>query len=241
SNGYTVTVTGGGSKAIGTNDSVTFQNLVTGSHTVTLSGIQSNCSVSGGASRPVTVNTGPPVSVAFPIDCPTVPPPTGDLTVTTSTSGPNAPSSYTVTVDGSQSKSIAASGNVSYGGLATGSHTVQLNGVPSNCSVAEANPQTVTVSAGSTAQASFAITCAAPPFGGATHLVFTDDPQTVQVGQVMPPVRATVYDGSDNEVAGFIGTVTIEIDSNPGNGTLSTARKTIQMNNPVAQWTDLSI
>src|SRR5205823_5727937 len=65
SNGYTVTVTGGGSKAIGTNDSVTFSGLATGSHTVTLSGIQSNCSVSGGASRPVTVNTGPPVSVAF--------------------------------------------------------------------------------------------------------------------------------------------------------------------------------
>src|SRR5437763_6705815 len=328
SNGYTVTVTGGGSKAIGTNDSVTFSGLATGSHTVTLSGIQSNCSVSGGASRPGTVATGQTASVPFTIDCPTVPPPTGDLTVTaattgqdldpdgytvtvdggqsrslgvntsttysgltatshtveltgiagnctlsgqnprtvsvptsgttttftitcaaltgsltvtTSTSGPNAPSSYTVTVDGSQSKSIAASGNVSYGGLATGSHTVQLNGVPSNCSVAEANPQTVTVSAGSTAQASFAITCAAPPFGGATHLLFTDDPQTVQAGQAMPPVRATVYDGSGNEVAGFIGTVTIEIDSNPGNGTLSTARKTIQMNNPVAQWTDLSI
>src|SRR5207247_381471 len=32
------------------------------------------------------------------------PPPTGDLTVTTTTSGPNAPSSYTVTVDGGQSK-----------------------------------------------------------------------------------------------------------------------------------------
>src|SRR5207248_388140 len=81
------TVTGGGSKAIGTNDSVTFSGLATGNHTVTLSGIQSNCSVSGGTSRPVTVNTGPPVTVAFTIDCPTVPPPTGDLTVTAATTG----------------------------------------------------------------------------------------------------------------------------------------------------------
>src|SRR5207248_11656420 len=62
-----------------------------------------------------------------------------------------------------------------------------------------------------------------------------------QLGLVMPPVRPTVYVASDDELAGFIGTVTIEIDSNPGNGTLSTDRKTIQMNNPVAQWTDLSI
>src|SRR5207302_184630 len=75
SNGYTVTVNGGGSKAIGTNDSVTFPGLATGNHTVTLSGIQSNCSVSGGTSRPVTVITGQTVSVPFTIDCPTVPPP----------------------------------------------------------------------------------------------------------------------------------------------------------------------
>ncbi len=245
--GYTVSVTGAASQHIDPNDSVTFANLATGNHTVTLSGIASNCSVSGGASRPVTVTTGPPVSVTFTIDCPTVPPPTGDLTVTaatsgqdldpdgytvtvdggqsrslgvtasttytltaashtvelsgiaanctvsgqnprtvtvptsgttttfsitctaltgnltvtTSTSGPNAPSSYTVTVDGAQSKSIAASGNVSYSGLTPSSHSVQLNGVPSNCSVSEANPQTITVTTGGTAQASFTITCPA--------------------------------------------------------------------------------
>src|SRR2546425_7000740 len=90
------------------------------------------------------------------------PPPTGDLTVTTTTSGPNAPSGYTVTVDGGQSKSIGASGSVSYSGLTAASHSVQLNSVPSNCSVSEANPQTVTVPASGTAQASFTITCAAP-------------------------------------------------------------------------------
>src|SRR5207302_663632 len=53
----------------------TCPGLATGNHTVTLSGIQSNCSVSGGTSRPVTVITGQTVSVPFTIDCPTVPPP----------------------------------------------------------------------------------------------------------------------------------------------------------------------
>src|SRR5205814_1782793 len=113
SNGYTVTVTGGGSKAIGTNDSVTFQNLVTGSHTVTLSGIQSNCSVSGAASRPVTVTAGTSATAAFAVACPTPPPPTGSLTVTVSTTGGTPdPDGYTVTVGGTGggSQHIATNG-----------------------------------------------------------------------------------------------------------------------------------
>src|SRR5438874_9849466 len=161
SNGYTVTVTGGGSKAIGTNDSVTFQNLVTGSHTVTLSGIQSNCSVSGGASRPVTVNTGPPVSVAFTIDCPTVPPPTGDLTVTNSTTGQDLdPDGYTVTVDGGQSRSLGVNTSTTYSGLTATSHTVELTGIAGNCTVSGQNPRTVSVPTSGTTT-TFTITCAA--------------------------------------------------------------------------------
>src|SRR5947207_1827091 len=170
SNGYTVTVTGGGSKAIGTNDSVTFQNLVTGNHTVTLSGIQSNCSVSGGASRPVTVNTGPPVSVAFTIDCPTVPPPTGDLTVTAATTGQDLdPDGYTVTVDGGQSRSLGVNTSTTYRGLTATSHTVELTGIAGNCTVSGPNPRTVTVATSGTTT-TFTITCAAlpPPTGDLT-------------------------------------------------------------------------
>ena len=43
--GYTVSVSGGGSQPIGNNGSVTFSGLTAGSHTVTLSGIASNCTV----------------------------------------------------------------------------------------------------------------------------------------------------------------------------------------------------
>src|SRR5205823_2730967 len=73
--GYTVAVTGAASRHIDPNGTVTFANLATGDHTVTLSGIASNCSVSGGPSRPVTVSTGQTVIVTFTIDCPTAPPP----------------------------------------------------------------------------------------------------------------------------------------------------------------------
>src|SRR5439155_4975953 len=98
-------------------------------------------------------------SSAFNITTP--PPATGDLTVTTFTSGPNPPSGYTVTVDGSQSRSLGLNTSTTYTGLTATSHTVQLNGIPTNCSVSEANPQTVTVPAGGTATASYTINCAA--------------------------------------------------------------------------------
>src|SRR5437764_695462 len=163
SNGYTVTVTGGGGKAIGRNDSVTFSGLATGSHTVTLSGIQSNCSVSGGASRPVTVATGQTASVPFTIDCPTVPPPTGDLTVTAATTGQDLdPDGYTVTVDGGRSRSLGINTSTTYPGLTATSHTVELTGIAGNCTVSGQNPRTVTVATSGTTT-TFTITCAALP------------------------------------------------------------------------------
>src|SRR5690349_15029041 len=157
--GYTVAVDGGTGQAIGINASFTFSGIAAGSHTVTLSGVAGNCTVSGGSSQTTTVTGGQTANVAFSVTCAAT---TGTLTVTTATSGSNQPTGYTVTVDGGQSKSIAASGNVTYSGLTATSHSVQLNGVPSNCSVSEANPQTVTVPANGTGQASFTITCTAP-------------------------------------------------------------------------------
>src|SRR5207248_7593666 len=97
--------------------------------TVTLSDVASNCSVSGGASRTVAVTTGPPVSVTFTVDCPTVPPPTGSLTVTTSTTGGTLdPDGYTFTVDGSSGRAIGINTSVTVDGLSPGSHTVVLSG-----------------------------------------------------------------------------------------------------------------
>src|SRR5207245_9336545 len=84
------------------------------------------------------------------------PPTTGNLTVSNSTTGTGAPSSYTVTVDAgtpsATSQAITPGGSVTFTGLAAGSHSVTLT-VASNCTVTNTNPQTVTVSAGSTASA----------------------------------------------------------------------------------------
>src|SRR5436309_12717930 len=158
--GYTVTVDGTSSQPITINNSngVTFTGLAAGSRSVALSGVAGNCTVSGGATQTVTVTAGQTATLPFSVTCAAI---TGNLTVTTNTSGSNPPSGYTVTVDGGQSKNIAATGTVPYNGLTATTHSVQLNGVPSNCSVSEANPQTVSVPANGTGQATFTITCAA--------------------------------------------------------------------------------
>src|SRR5439155_15856938 len=92
--GYTVTVsgTGGASQHINPNGSVTFDNLAAGDHTVTLSGLASNCSVSGGASKTVTVPAGSSTSTSFSIDCPTPnPPPTADVASSSTPLGSSVP------------------------------------------------------------------------------------------------------------------------------------------------------
>ena len=90
------------------------------------------------------------------------PPPTGDLTVTTTTTGsPKDPDGYTVTVDGTRSQTVPPNGSVTFVGLESGSHSVTLSGVAVNCAVNGANPQAVTVPAGGTTTASFTVSCLA--------------------------------------------------------------------------------
>src|SRR5207247_1957296 len=144
---YTVTVDGGQSRTIAANNgSTTYSGLTATDHTVALTDVPTNCTVSGGNSKTVTVPSGGKVRGEFTISCVT---PTGDLTVTTATTGPSAPSSYTVTVDGGQSRTIAANnGSTTYSGLTATDHTVALTDVPTNCTVSGGNSKTVTVPSG---------------------------------------------------------------------------------------------
>lgn len=156
--GYTYAIDGGAPQPIGINATIPLTGIPTGSHTVALAGVAANCTVTSGASKTVTVPPGGTATAAFAVSCAAL---TGDLAVTTSTSGANQPNAYSVTVDGGSSKSIGASDSVTYNGIAAGNHSVQLNGVPGNCSVSGLNPRMVTVQAGSTVEASFTITCSA--------------------------------------------------------------------------------
>src|SRR3989440_131697 len=134
--GYTFSVDGGATQAIGIDATITLTGVSTGSHTVVLPGSASNCTVSGGASRPVTVAAGGPGAASFPVSCPAPPPPTGTLAVTTSTSGGTPdPNGYTFTVDGGAGQAIGINQTITLTGVNTGSHTVVLSGIASNCTV----------------------------------------------------------------------------------------------------------
>src|SRR5207237_10918825 len=62
------------SRAIGDNATTTFSGLAPGSHTVVLSGVAANCTVSGGTSRNVSVTAGTTVRARSAMRCAT----TGD-------------------------------------------------------------------------------------------------------------------------------------------------------------------
>src|SRR5207253_2793930 len=140
--GYTLTVDGGQSKAIGINNTVTISGLSPGDHSVQLNGVAQNCTVTSNP-RTVGITAGSTTTTTFTVICAAT---TGNLTVSNSTTGSNLdPDGYTVTVSGSAgtaSQTMATNGNVSFTSIPPGSYQVTLSGQAANCTVTSANPQT---------------------------------------------------------------------------------------------------
>jgi PKD domain len=158
--GYTVTVDGTQSSAIGVNGSTAFPGLSAGGHSVQLSGLAANCAVSGANPQSVNVPAGGAVTAAFSVNCTPI---TGNIAVTTTSGGANIPTSYTVTVDGGNGQTIASNnGSVTYTALLAGNHTVVLT-VPANCTVSGGPSRTATVIAGQTITVPYSVNCNAPP------------------------------------------------------------------------------
>src|SRR5256884_1451629 len=128
--GYAVVVDTGRPKAIGTTGNVTSPGLAAADHMVALS-VASNGTVSGTNPRTVTVPAGGTGHADFTIDCA---PTTGELVVTTATTGSNLPAGYTVTVDHGQPTTIGTTGTVSSPRPAAADHLVALSGA-ANCTV----------------------------------------------------------------------------------------------------------
>src|SRR5204862_131684 len=125
-----------------------------------LSGVAGNCTVTGGTSRTVTVPAGGSVTASFAVTCGA---PSGTLNVTTSTSGGSPdPNGYTFTVDGGTPQAIGLNQTIPLTGVTATSHTVQLGDVASNCTVTGGTSRTVTVPAGGSVTASFAVSCPTP-------------------------------------------------------------------------------
>src|SRR5436309_2367124 len=143
--GYTVTVDGTTSQSIGNNSStgVTFSGLSVASHTVELTGVATNCTVTAPNPRTVAVSDGATAVTAFVVTCSAL---AGSLVVTTSTTGESQdPDGYAFAVDGGTPQSIDVSQTITLTGVAAGSHTVVLSGVAGNCTVANGTSRPVTV------------------------------------------------------------------------------------------------
>ncbi|HET6836488.1 MAG TPA: hypothetical protein VFH24_00525 [Gemmatimonadales bacterium] len=159
--GYGVSVDGGPSQPIGANDALALPNLSAGQHSLQLSGVAGNCTVSGSNPRRVSVPADGSVTAAFAVTCTSPPPGTGAVQITATTTGASLdPDGYAVAVDNAGARPLPINGSISVGNLAAGTHTVGLNGLAANCTVAD-NPRTVTVTAGQTTPVAFAITCTA--------------------------------------------------------------------------------
>ena len=96
--GYTITVDGVDRGTVGAGGSVTIDEVATGDHAVSLSGVADNCRVLGSNPRTVTVPPGEALSVTFAVSCNAV---SGSVTVSAETTGP-APDAdgYTISLDG---------------------------------------------------------------------------------------------------------------------------------------------
>jgi Tol biopolymer transport system component len=160
--GYTITVDGTDRGTLVATGAVTLNGLPAGDHSVGLSGVAGNCQVQGDNPRSITIVAGTSATAAFEIVCDAPAPVTGSLKITTATSGPDQDSDgYAFAVDGGANQTIGINATITIANVAAAAHAIALSGLATNCSAGGTNPRSVTVSAGTTAEVSFAVTCAA--------------------------------------------------------------------------------
>ena len=159
--GYVVTVDGA-SYPLGVNGAATVAGVGEGSRTVTLTGVVPNCGVAFGPTRTVLVQMDAITEVVFNVDCVAY----GSVNVTVATTGADIdPDGYTVmlhaqSVSFTQEVSADANGSVTFERLRPADdYHLSLNFVRPNCTVTGGSIQAFTVTAGTTTQATFAVSC----------------------------------------------------------------------------------
>jgi PKD repeat protein len=170
--GYTLQVDAQQPQAIGSTATVTVEELTPGTHSVVLTGLAANCSVSGENPRAVNIAAGETTTSTFELTCSAT---TGALEVTTQTSGPSPdPDGYAISLDGTEMGPIGPAAVVTLNSVVPGSHVVGLAGLAANCQVDGGNLQAVTITSGATATVTFAVTCVAlPPEVGTLRITTT--------------------------------------------------------------------
>ena len=204
--GYTIALDSAAQAPMSINGGrTTFSDVPPGQHTISISDLTANCTVSGQTSVKVTVVSRATVQVAFVVTCAAF----GAIRITVATSGGDLdPDGYTVMVDGGvASQTLPANGAPAiFAQQAPGTHTVEINGIAANCTASGQTSVTVAVASGATAQVAFAVSCVA--FGGVRVTATTNgadqdpDGYTVQVeGQSVQVLLANGGEVNFSQVA----------------------------------------
>jgi Bacterial Ig-like domain (group 1)/Bacterial Ig-like domain (group 3) len=188
--------------------SADFSNVAVGGHTMTLSGVQSNCGVDG-AFRSVTVTDGATATVSFTVTCAGPPQTVGSIRVITSTIGPNPdPDGYQFAIDSGPAQAIGSTSTATVNDIGVGDHTVVLSGVAPNCGLASGRLRGAPVAGGYTTDAIFTVTCYALGPSPAQSTVQVD-PASITIGfpgQIhlsMSIITVTVLDASGTPLQGI--------------------------------------
>jgi hypothetical protein len=155
--GYTVQVDDGQLTPIGASTALEVAKLVTGTHTVTLQGLASGCTVAGNNPQTVSIGTGNRGTVTFQVTCWSL---RNAIEITTAATGESLdPNGFAIVVDGGAAHLIDTGGTVTLQGFAEGAHTVTLTDVAPNCTPTEGSSQTVTVRPDAPAAVRFTLAC----------------------------------------------------------------------------------
>ena len=161
SDGYMVTVGQEAPQALRANGALTYTDLDASGYAVKLTGVASNCLVSGANPRTVAVVAGDTASAEFLVRCYTLTgATTGAIAVRTLTIGASLDADgYELSIEGKEPQAIPIDADETISKLDPGDYDVELTGVASNCGVGGANPRMVSVVVGEAASTTFDITC----------------------------------------------------------------------------------
>jgi TolB protein len=157
SDGYSVHVDGGDAQEITVSATLTIADVIPGTHSVLLTELAPNCTVSGANPQTIVVLPVETASLTFAVTCI---PAVGSLVITSVTNGPTLdPDGYTITVDGADRGALGVNDVVTVTDVPAGDRVVGLNGVAEYCSVTGGVSQVVSVTAGDPSAVQFDITC----------------------------------------------------------------------------------
>jgi Tol biopolymer transport system component len=167
-------------QTLAVNGQVVFSDVAPGTHSVDLTGVAANCTVSGSASRSVLVGTSESV-VSFSVTCSQI---LGAIQLTAATTGPDLDADgYVVRVDGAAAATVGVSETITIPNLTAGDHAVELGDLQVNCAVGGANPRTVTVVKGTSVPTTFDVSCARALLDQIVFIVYdtTRNPKVYQM------------------------------------------------------------